>query len=62
MVEQASEGYEKHRHPLVLAPGQRQAFFFKNVNPNLPGIDEFLQVRILDETVTGAMVRERIEA
>lgn len=49
-TEQSPETFD--RIPYILEPGQRTAFFYRCINRNIPGIDEFVQVRILDEEIT----------
>lgn len=44
----------------MLEPGQRVPFFFKKINPNNPGIDEFIQLKVFDEEISGVYIRELI--
>jgi hypothetical protein len=37
---------------LILEPNSRKPFFFFNLNAKIPGIDEFIHIKILDEEVS----------
>lgn len=47
--------------PMILEPNQRQAFFFSKINPNMPGIDEFMHIKLLDEEISGQDLQELLE-
>lgn len=38
--------------PLIIGPNEKQAFFFYNINSQIPGIDEFVHIKLLDEEIT----------
>lgn len=47
--------------PLVLGPNQRQAFNFFNLNPRVPGIDEFIHIKLMDEEISGKDLEELVQ-
>lgn len=50
-----------YKLPMILEPNQRQAFFFSKINPNMPGIDEFIHIKLLDEGISGQDLQELLE-
>jgi hypothetical protein len=47
--------------PIILEPNQRKAFFFNRLDQNMPGIDEFLHIKLLDEEISGKDLEEIIK-
>ena len=51
IIQQAAAKNEES-FPVVLEPGQSLPFFYKNLDLEIAGLQEFMQVRILDEEIT----------
>lgn len=46
--------------PLIIGPNEKQAFFFYNINSQIPGIDEFVHIKLLDEEITAQDLQELV--
>ena len=47
--------------PIILEPGQKKQFVFDKINLQMPGLDEFLHIKLLDEDISGQDLQELIE-